>query len=191
MAAFAIKAAREAKLHTSWTNPDEAYERGVRGWIDARYDDPTFMAATAQLVADVLDEPGRVKSLAQKLVQLTMPGIPDVYQGTELWDYSLVDPDNRRPVDYEERRRLLAAGDHPKLRVVQTALAARRRLGDLGSYAALPAPSDVVAFVRGAGLVTIVPRLTTRPVDLAIRLPPGEWLDLLPGLPVRLLERGH
>jgi (1->4)-alpha-D-glucan 1-alpha-D-glucosylmutase len=120
--------------------------------------------------------------LAQALLLLTAVGVPDLYQGTELWDDSLVDPDNRRPVDYDIRRRLLAEGNHPKLAVVTTALHAN--VG--GDYRPLPADDDTVAFARGERLVVAVPRFGGEP---SFELPPGEWRDLLPNLPVSLFER--
>ncbi len=101
------KAIREAKRKTSWTRPDPAYEAAVRGFAEGVLADSTFLADLAAFVAPLV-APGRVSSLAQVLLKLTAPGVPDFYQGSEIWDLSLVDPDNRRPVDYELRRRLLA-----------------------------------------------------------------------------------
>src|SRR4051812_896219 len=109
--AYLVKATREAKRHTSWTDPDERYERRLATYIRAVLGDGDLMAEIDDWVRTRLMVPGESNSLAQKLLQLTMPGIPDVYQGQELPDFSLVDPDNRRPVDYELRRRLLAAFD--------------------------------------------------------------------------------
>lgn len=108
--AYMQKATREAKVHTSWVNPNEEYDAAVRDFV-------------ARLLTDQPDDPfvtdirkfqkrvaffGYYNSLAQLLLKLTCPGVPDIYQGTELWDFSLVDPDNRRPVDYGRRRELLA-----------------------------------------------------------------------------------
>ncbi len=123
----------------------------------------------------VIDEPGRSNGLATKLLALTVPGVPDVYQGTELWDHSLADPDNRRPVDYDDRIALLADGSHPKLRVTAAALRLRRDRPELfTTYAAVPASGPaadhVLAFDRG-GAVTVVTRL---PVGLERR---GGWDD--------------
>ena len=95
-----VKAAREAKAHTSWTRTNAGYEEALRGFVARLLDDAGFTADLAAFVAPLVD-PGRVNSLAQTLLKLTAPGVPDIYQGTELWDLSLVDPDNRRPVDYE------------------------------------------------------------------------------------------
>jgi (1->4)-alpha-D-glucan 1-alpha-D-glucosylmutase len=100
------KALREAKLHTSWTNPDEEYESGVRTFVARILGSKGFLADLAQ-VAGRVARAGRISSLAQVAVKCAAPGIPDVYQGTELWDLSLVDPDNRRPVDFPRREWLL------------------------------------------------------------------------------------
>ncbi|MGI9023364.1 MAG: malto-oligosyltrehalose synthase [Acidimicrobiales bacterium] len=103
---FMEKASREAKEHTSWTRPDPAYDRALAAFVEAVVADPAFAADLAAFVSPLVT-PGRVTSLAQVLLAVTCPGVPDFYQGSELWDLSLVDPDNRRPVDYEIRRRLL------------------------------------------------------------------------------------
>jgi (1->4)-alpha-D-glucan 1-alpha-D-glucosylmutase len=109
--AYMQKAAREAKVHTNWVNPDEDYERALRHFVLGTLDDHAnnlFLRDFQQLQQRVAFY-GRLNSLTQTLLKLTSPGVPDIYQGTELWDYSLVDPDNRRPVDYERRRGLLQA----------------------------------------------------------------------------------
>jgi (1->4)-alpha-D-glucan 1-alpha-D-glucosylmutase len=198
---YAEKAAREAGTSTTWTNPDQEFEERLHALVDAAYDDEATAAAIGKMV-ERIEGFGRSNSLAQKLLQLTMPGVPDVYQGTELWDLSLVDPDNRRPVDHDLRRRLLAsldAGDLPavddggaaKLLVVSRALRARRDHPEwFAGYEPLAAggtaAEHVVAFDRG-GAVTVATRL---PVGLAqlggwqdttLRLPTGAWRDLLTG----------
>ncbi|MDQ4068680.1 MAG: malto-oligosyltrehalose synthase, partial [Actinomycetota bacterium] len=98
--AFMEKASREAKQHTSWIDPRPAYDEALAGFVREVVGDPAFAADLAAFAAPLVG-PGRVTSLAQLLLKLTSPGVPDVYQGTELWDLSLVDPDNRRPVDYD------------------------------------------------------------------------------------------
>ena len=103
--AYAEKAIREAAVHTSWNDPDPEFETAVHAWLDAVLDGPVAAEMTS-LVAR-LDLHARSDSLGQKLVALTAPGVPDVYQGTELWEDSLVDPDNRRPVDYAARQEAL------------------------------------------------------------------------------------
>ena len=187
--AYAEKAMREAAQETRWTEPNADYERLVHADVDRAYDDPALSGAWAALDARIA-EPGRSNGLAQKLVQLTMPGVPDTYQGTELWEGSLVDPDNRRPVDYAARAELLAevltgAGEGTlpamdssgaaKLLVTATALRLRRERPELfGSYTPLaasgPAADHIVAYDRG-GAVTVATRL---PVGLAAR---GGWAD--------------
>ncbi len=110
MQAYMEKALREGKVHTSWTNPDEAYEAGVRGFVAAILSSPPFVAELARLAGRVA-RAGRLSSLAQVALKCAAPGVPDVYQGCELWDLSLVDPDNRRPVDFELRARSLEGID--------------------------------------------------------------------------------
>ena len=107
--AYMLKATREAKAHTAWTEPNEAYEEALKNFVIAGIlkDREHFVADWKKFVKPLI-EPGRVNSLSQALIKLTAPGVPDIYQGNELWDMSLVDPDNRRPVDYEGRRKLLA-----------------------------------------------------------------------------------
>jgi (1->4)-alpha-D-glucan 1-alpha-D-glucosylmutase len=106
--AYATKALREGKQESSWMAPDAAYEQAAHDWIDARLGDADFRAAFENLAgrAALL---GAAGSLAQLMLKATLPGLPDFYQGCELWDLSFVDPDNRRPVDYQERRRRLAS----------------------------------------------------------------------------------
>jgi (1->4)-alpha-D-glucan 1-alpha-D-glucosylmutase len=171
---YAEKAMREAGDHTTWTDPDPTYEGAVHAAVDAAFDSAEVRSVVDGLVAEI-DEPGRTNGLAAKLLALTVPGVPDVYQGTELWDHSLADPDNRRPVDYDDRAALLADGSHPKLRVTAAALRLRRDRPELyASYRAVPASGPaaghVLAFDRG-GAVTVVTRL---PVGLARR---GGWDD--------------
>ncbi|MEA3216592.1 MAG: (1-_4)-alpha-D-glucan 1-alpha-D-glucosylmutase, partial [Acidimicrobiia bacterium] len=100
------KATREAKRHTSWTDPDPAYDAAVRGFAEHLLGDQEFVDDLAAFVAPLV-WPGRVNSLALALLKLTSPGVPDLYQGSELWTDGLVDPDNRRPVDFAQRCRLM------------------------------------------------------------------------------------
>ena len=106
LAPYAEKAAREAKLHTSWINPDEAYETDLEAFVRGVSADPGLDAALGPLAAALADV-GAANTFAQTVLHLTTPGVPDLYQGTETFDLSLVDPDNRRPVDYGLRQRLL------------------------------------------------------------------------------------
>ena len=98
---------REAKVHTSWTDPQRDYEESIRSFVRDLYKDEGFIQELDRFV-EGLDIFGHLTSLAQTLIKLTAPGIPDFYQGAELWNFSLVDPDNRRPVDYDVRRRYCA-----------------------------------------------------------------------------------
>jgi (1->4)-alpha-D-glucan 1-alpha-D-glucosylmutase len=105
------KATREAKVYTSWVNPSEAYDTAMRKFVEGILDPRRSMRFLDSLssFAERIAYFGRFNSLAQTLIKLTAPGVPDIYQGCELWDLSLVDPDNRRPVDFALRKRLLAA----------------------------------------------------------------------------------
>ncbi|MFW6155385.1 MAG: malto-oligosyltrehalose synthase [Planctomycetota bacterium] len=200
---YAVKAAREAKVHTRWTDTNEAYEGALSDFVAALLADAAFLDDLRALV-DRLRPAARVHSLAQTLLKCTCPGVPDVYQGGELWLHSLVDPDNRRPVDFDLRRRLSAEASPaeamarmdtglPKLVVVRTALGVRRRFPDAfgadGAYEPLavegPAADHVVAFARGGVTVTIVPRLTLRLGgawdDTCVRLPAGRYRSAFDG----------
>src|SRR6185312_892979 len=111
--AYALKAAREGKQETSWLNPNQAYEAGLKAFIDGILD-PSLSGEfldSLNALAQRLALLGALNSLSQLTLKATMPGVPDFYQGTELWDLSLVDPDNRRPVDFDVRQRLLASGE--------------------------------------------------------------------------------
>ena len=189
--AYAEKSIREAAVHTSWHDPDTAFETAVHAWLDAVMDGPVATALTS-LVAR-LNEHARNDGLGQKLVALTAPGVPDVYQGTELWEDSLVDPDNRRPVDYDVRREALSANSHPKMRVVTAALRLRRDRPDTftaGGYTPLlaegAAAEHLVAFLRADDVVTAVTRHSlvlaeTHWGNTSLRLPDGGWTDRIAG----------
>jgi (1->4)-alpha-D-glucan 1-alpha-D-glucosylmutase len=178
--AYAEKAMREAGDHTTWTDPDEGYEKAVHAAVDAAYDDERVRTTLEQLDAE-LAEAGRSNALAAKLLALTLPGVPDVYQGSELGDLSLVDPDNRRPVDFDAAAASLADGSNDKQRITARALRLRRDRPELfTSYTPLVAEGSaadhVLAFDRG-GAVTVVTRL---PRGLAAR---GGWGDTSLRLP--------
>ena len=200
------KAMHEAKTRTSWTVRRAGYESAVLGLVDAVLGDPELTAAIASFVAKIAPD-ARVNTLGAKLVQLTMPGVADVYQGCELTGLSLVDPDNRRPVDYQRRRRLLAALeaapdqaayggglDAEKLLVTSRALRLRRDHPDwfAGSYTPLasegPAAEHAFAFLRGGHAVTVVTRLPAGLrrrggwADTALPLPELHWRDVLTGV---------
>jgi len=208
LTAYLEKATREAKVHTSWTSPDEDYDASVRRFAEQVLADELLASGVAAFV-DKLAPFARANVLGQKLLQLTMPGIPDVYQGTEFVDLSLVDPDNRRSVDYVARRTLLARLDDAaspavaaaqeadpvnaeKLLVTSRALRLRREHPEWflaqASYVALETSSEhAVAFVRSDEVVTVVSRLTVALERsggwgaASVMLPGGRWRDVLTG----------
>jgi (1->4)-alpha-D-glucan 1-alpha-D-glucosylmutase len=206
VARYMLKALREAKGRTAWVRPDADYERGVAGFVKAVLSDEELMNEVNAFVS-LLVEPGRINALSQKLIALTAPGVPDIYQGTELWDLSLVDPDNRHPVSFDLRRQLLREladltpeeilrrGDEglPKLLVVSRALDARRRNASYfaGEASYEPILADgaraehVVAFARGGRAVTVVPRLVMKLArewrDTTIDLPGGLFRNVFTG----------
>ena len=184
---YMFKAAREAKLHTSWVNPNDAYDEALRSFV-AKILAPgpgnRFLADFAVFHPPVA-RLGMVNSLAQTLLKITAPGVPDFYQGTEVWDFSLVDPDNRRPVDFSARvtlladlRERIATGDlgaaarellshwedgRVKMYVIHRGLECRRRRPELfrtGDYLPLPtggAGGDhVLAFARRHATAVVV-----------------------------------
>jgi (1->4)-alpha-D-glucan 1-alpha-D-glucosylmutase len=198
--AYMEKAAREAGEHTSWTNANAGYESALRDFVVGTLDDPQFREALEDFVVPML-QPGYVNSLAQTLLKLTVPGVPDIYQGNELWELSLVDPDNRRPVDFQRRQELMAKvtalsaaeawqewdSGMPKLWLLRRVLHLRRRRPELFSpaatYHALCATGGksrhAVAFKRGENLIAVVPRLVIGLRgdwgDTTLELPPGNW----------------
>src|SRR5882757_2090798 len=104
---YMLKACREAKINTSWHEPNNSFEEKIRGFVGGVFDTPEFIASLERFIEPLI-LPGRINSLAQTLIKMVAPGVPDFYQGTELWDLSLVDPDNRRPVDFKIRAQLLS-----------------------------------------------------------------------------------
>lgn len=213
--AYMEKATREAKAFTAWTRIDEAWEEALRRFIDGVLADPEITAGIEAFVAPLV-EPGRINSLALTLLRLTCPGIPDTYQGSELWDLSLVDPDNRRPVDYELRRKLLGELKKglavekildrtdeglPKLWLLRQGLHLRRRhpeaFGPKGEYRPLQVKGaraqHAVAFARGGEVVAIAPRLVLGLggdwKDTGVELPRGSWRNELTGEEVEGGER--
>jgi (1->4)-alpha-D-glucan 1-alpha-D-glucosylmutase len=182
------KAIREAGLHTTWTDPDPAYERAVAGLVERAYADATLLTELEALVVEIAPA-GRIKAAGLALLRLTSPGIPDTYQGTESGQLVLVDPDNRRPVPF-------TPDDSLKFRVTRTTLRLRRQHPDLFTgYRPLEAPAHLVAYARGNDhLAVVVTRLRAgtpagggnpvaaeNPVAGLVTLPPGPWHDLLSG----------
>src|SRR6185436_10852719 len=113
--AYMLKSVREAKVHTSWINPDTEYEAALERFVVQSLENKLFIKDVAETVARVAHL-GMLVGLSQALVKVASPGVPDYYQGTELWDFSLVDPDNRRPVDYEARKKALRETGTPGLK---------------------------------------------------------------------------
>ena len=203
--AYMEKASREAKTYTSWTDPNSIYDDALRAFVEGTMNNSEF-TENLQAFVKPLIEPGRINSLAQTLIKLTAPGIPDFYQGTELWDLSLVDPDNRRPVDYQLRRRLLAEmkclsaeqlwtrADQglPKIWLIRQTLQVRHErqlFQPQDSYRSLM-PSGakrehVIAFARNERAITVVPRFPLKLAgewgDTAIEIPDGRWRNYFTG----------
>ena len=203
-----IKSVREAKVHSTWAAPDEAYEEPLKSFLRDCLDatrSNTFLDSFRAFAAWIA-RLGVLNSLAQTLLKLTVPGVPDLYQGTELWDLSLVDPDNRRPIDYDARRALMTELANPtqapgaipallerwkdgrvKLALISRSLALRQAHPDLfaeGGYEALEVggarENHLCAFARrcgGKSVVVAVPRLVA-----ALDARPG-WDDTVVRLP--------
>ncbi len=190
--AYSIKAAREAKTVTTWIEPNTEAETAIRALARGLATDGASQAAVASL-HEVLAPAFSAQSLVQKALALTVPGVPDVYQGAELVDLRLVDPDNRTPVDFDDRRRRMAEGSDPKLALVQAVLALRRRRaeafgsGPRGAHIPYPTSSpDVVAFGRGPDVVVLAPRFAYRHLSggserATVDLPYGTWRDVVAG----------
>jgi (1->4)-alpha-D-glucan 1-alpha-D-glucosylmutase len=211
--AYMLKAMREAKQQTTWVANNKEFEDALNLFIEFTYSYAPFQRELQQFVERIL-EAGRVNSLAQTLLKYTAPGVPDLYQGTELWDLSLVDPDNRRPVDYALRQRLLqelkqmnggdaaaqvmARADEglPKMWTIHKVLRLRReRPASFGAEADyVPLMVDgvkhdhVIAYLRGEDVVTVVPRLIVKLGgawrDTVVTLPEGRWRNRLTGVVV-------
>jgi (1->4)-alpha-D-glucan 1-alpha-D-glucosylmutase len=194
-AAYMSKAVHEAKLRTSWTAPDATYDAAVDRFVRDGLADPAVVRGIEAFVGRILDAGWRA-GLAQVALHLTAPGVPDVFQGGELWDLSLVDPDNRRPVDYDLRRHLLgqsieidAAEAWTRRDEGLAKLWLHRRLLELrtrrpeafapgSAYEPLHA-EGVVAYRRGSDVAVVVPQVS---VDAGrggpLSLPDGEWIGL-------------
>ncbi len=204
--AYLEKAVREAKVHTSWNHPDEEYESTIRKFADRIMRDRNFIRSMEEFVQPLIVA-GRINSLSQTLIKLTSPGVPDLYQGTELWSLSLVDPDNRRPVDYERRRRLLRDLERiqvaeivkrsddglPKLWVIRQVLHVRKRAPAAFTEAGNFQPLEVsgarkehaIAYARGGSVVAIAPRLVVKLGndwrDTSVAIPDGNWTNQFTG----------
>jgi isoamylase len=209
--AYALKASREAKQATSWLSPVESYETALRSYVRKLFENPDFMAAARDFNERIAPY-GASNALAQVVLRFTSPGVPDTYQGAELWHQALVDPDNRRPVDYAHQQKLLGeirarlgkrgelarelveryADGQIKLYVTHQCLSERRARSELflrGDYRALAATDHVVAFSRAfesEHAIVCVPRLTFRLTRGAAPFALGKaWRDLQLPVPTR------
>ncbi|MBN1382115.1 MAG: malto-oligosyltrehalose synthase [Deltaproteobacteria bacterium] len=206
LAVYMQKAAREAKQFTSWILPSSEYEDALEHFVQGALSDDVFRN-DLELFVETLKIPAAINSLSQTLLKLTAPGIPDIYQGTELWDLSLVDPDNRRPVDYGLRQRLLDEMDEitpesawqrveeglPKMYVIRKTLALRNTypqfFNEKGCYRPLSAAGlkreHVIAFTRGDHVMTVAPRLFIGLkgdwADTELTFPRGQWRNAFTG----------
>jgi (1->4)-alpha-D-glucan 1-alpha-D-glucosylmutase len=197
---YMLKACREAKIRTSWHEPNVSYEENIRGFVEGVFETGPFLASLQSFIEPLI-MPGRINSLAQTLIKMIAPGVPDFYQGTELWDLSLVDPDNRRAVDFDLRSSLLrkcrglsaaeAVRDWdsglPKLWMTARVLAVRRALAEDfrpdSKYQPLVAQGshlgNLLAFRRGDNLIAVVPRFNMTIGgdwgDTRLPLPRGVW----------------
>jgi (1->4)-alpha-D-glucan 1-alpha-D-glucosylmutase len=194
--AYMEKASCEAKQHTDWNHRNTRYDEALKDFVTAALADGDFVRDLESFIAS-LAEAAHINSLAQTLVKLTAPGVPDLYQGNEVLDFSLVDPDNRRPVDFEARKRLL--GDvkrmgaeeswkrrdegMAKIWLIRKTLAYRARHDTIfdGDYEPIVAGGEnadqIVAFVRGGRAITVVPRFNRSRASAmpVLLLPRGMW----------------
>jgi (1->4)-alpha-D-glucan 1-alpha-D-glucosylmutase len=204
MKSYMQKAMREAKEHTTWVANNKPYEEAVSAFIDATFADTAFVSEVESFVGRIR-RCGWINSLSQTLLKCTAPGVPDLYQGSELWDLSLVDPDNRRPVDYELRRKLLEETHRltvaemmerideglPKLWTIHRALTLRRAhpewFGETAAYTPLKVTGGrsqhVIAFARGSNVVAVVQRWAMGLADLK------DWGDTAIEVPASLEGR--
>jgi len=203
---YMLKACREAKIATSWHEPNPGYELTIQEFIDRLFDSRDFIASLERFVEPLI-LPGRINSLAQCLIKMTAPGVPDFYQGTESWDLSLVDPDNRRPVDFARLTRMLdrcrdlsaeeVVADWnsglPKLWMIARTLRLRQErpqaLRPGSRYHPLVARGAnlgrLLAYQRGDDLIAVVPRFTLSLSsgweDTSLNLPEGRWRNCFTG----------
>lgn len=201
--AYMIKAVREAEIHTSWFFPNLDYEKKLADFITELFSDLQFCTLFEKFVNPLIN-PGRINSLSQVVIKLTAPGIPDIYQGAEIWNFSLVDPDNRLPVDFQLRSKLFQEmltlsvteilqrmnDGLPKLWVTYRILGLRKKYPKLFNHTAYSPlllegekKQHGIAFLRGKKILVIVPRL---PLTLngdwhqtSLDIPEGKWQNIL------------
>lgn len=215
------KALREAKLHTSWTDPDAGYEQAAQDCLDSLGNTTDGLALLGDIAAFALRvaPTGLINSLTQTLLRNTLPGVPDLYQGADLWDFSLVDPDNRRPVDYDARAALLRTDDADtpintsaaawrsgavKQALIQRALILRARYPDLFSQAGCTPvqahgahAENAFAFLRrhgGRDVLVVAPRLCSTALAPYTQdqreMARGYWEDTVLRLPPGVASAG-
>lgn len=207
LTAYMEKATREAKEQTTWTQQNKEFEEALRSFLQKILQSSEFIADLEKMVS-LLNTAGQTNSLAQSLLRCAAPGVPDTFQGGELWDFRLVDPDNRSPVDYGLRQNMLKDLENglsadeimrrsesglPKLWVTYKALHLRREHPEWFSAEADYIPLEAsgarsdhgIAFVRGKKIACIVPRwpikLENDWKDTSITLPKGDWINILSG----------
>lgn len=209
VAGWQLKALREAKRHSSWLEPNLVYEGNGRGFLQRLLGDAGFVASLHELVQDIAAA-GAVNGLTQALLRVTSPGMPDLYQGTEWWDFSLVDPDNRRPVDFDARAQALATSrplpellhgwrdGHIKQHLLQVALGLRRQQPELfaaGDYLPLAVrgrhSERLLAFARRLGEQAVLVAVPLRSLPLLPDprepdLRRADWADTVIRIPPEL-----
>jgi (1->4)-alpha-D-glucan 1-alpha-D-glucosylmutase len=202
--AFMEKASCEAKQHTDWNNRNFEYDNALKNFVTAALAGENFIGDLEKFIS-ALTEAAQINSLAQTLIKLTAPGVPDIYQGNELWDFSLVDPDNRRLVDFESRKKLFAEAKKlsveeiwkrrdeglPKLWLIQKILNSRAQIHDFSTLDYKPIfarggkAGHIVAFLRGEKIAAIVQRFSLRLrknwADTTLELPVGIWRNEFTG----------
>jgi (1->4)-alpha-D-glucan 1-alpha-D-glucosylmutase len=207
LTAYMEKATREAKQQTSWTAPSSEFEEALKQFIERLLQSKEFLDELENFVAKIIPA-GRINSLAQTLLKFTAPGVPDTYQGSELWDLHLVDPDNRSPVDYALRQSMLAELEQgptaeeimkqadtgmPKLWIIYKTLHLRSEkpewFGQDGAYTPLlaegPKNQHILGFLRGNSVAPLAPRLSLKLGGswsaTTVNLPPGRWKNIFTG----------
>jgi (1->4)-alpha-D-glucan 1-alpha-D-glucosylmutase len=205
VAAWQVKSLREAKLFSEWAAPNEDYEGACKAFLLGTLDSSRAVLGEIVAFSERISAPGAINGLAQTLLRLTTPGVPDLYQGTEFWDQSLVDPDNRQPVDYAAREKALKASRSPaellpawqngavKQAIIARALKFREAQVEIfahGDYRKLeaegPAAAHVLAFARqhkGKTIVVAVTRLAANFCSATPVVPAGDWGDTVLNLP--------
>lgn len=202
---FMTKAVREAKVYSNWADPDKEYETILMNYIELLYADTEFMGMIEDFV-ETIKRPGFLNSIAQLILKLTAPGIPDIYQGNEFWDYSLTDPDNRRPVDFDKAKEAFKKmsrlepetvmfdleRDLCKSFVIQKILDLRKRhhlFNEPYNYKSIDITGEynkyALAFMRGDKILIIVSSMSLKPgsqwKNTKVAFPEGRWKNIFTG----------